>query len=235
MPPKSAQVEPLSTERYRVEFTATAALKEKLDRAANLMRHGNPNGDLSLIVERALDVLIERLEKRQLGKARRPRTRTTRKSVRRGYITRAVRRRVFARDGERCTFVDESGRRCTSEAFLELDHVIPRARQGTGDATNVRVMCRAHNDLLAERDFGRAHMEKKKADRSRQAEHEQASEKLDPRQRGDQGEVALKALVTMGFKQEHARRALQSFAQRWGGRAPPPLETVLRETIAILT
>src|SRR5207237_2524299 len=111
------RVEPLAPSRYRVEFTASAELKEKLDRAADLMRHANPSGDLSVIVERALDLLLAKLEKERLAKAKRQGLR--RPSTRGGYIPQSVGREVFERDGERCTFVDGSGRRCESRTWLE--------------------------------------------------------------------------------------------------------------------
>jgi len=77
------------------------------------------------------------------------------------YVPAAVRRAVWARDGERCTFVDDQGRRCQARAFLELDHVHERALGGTGESENLRVLCRAHNQLLAELRFGRAHIEQR--------------------------------------------------------------------------
>jgi hypothetical protein len=80
---------------------------------------------------------------------------------------------VFARDGEQCGFVDEAGRRCPSKAFLELDHRHARALGGADDAANLRVRCRRHNGLHAERVFGRQHIASKKNER-----------KTPPRQRG---------------------------------------------------
>jgi hypothetical protein len=38
-------VEPLSAERYRVEFTASAMLRAKLEQAQELTSHALPNGD----------------------------------------------------------------------------------------------------------------------------------------------------------------------------------------------
>src|SRR5262249_57347303 len=129
----------------------------------------------------------EKLERQRLGKTKRPRatsggapqpsevpratsgeapqaSEAPRASTRPGYISRPVRREVFERDGEQCTFVDELGRRCPARTFLELDHRSPRALGGAGDAANVSVKCRRHNALAAERVFGRVHVERKKAE-----------------------------------------------------------------------
>jgi hypothetical protein len=65
---------------------------------------------------------------------------------------------VFARDGGQCTFLDRQGHRCPSRAFLELDHVESRALGGDDDVDNLRVRCRAHNQLHAEEVFGREHV-----------------------------------------------------------------------------
>jgi 5-methylcytosine-specific restriction endonuclease McrA len=218
----ASRIEPLSTERYKVQFTASAELRQKLERATNLMRHSNPSGDLSVVVERAIDLLLVELEKQRLGKTTRHRTKTPRKSTRRGYVPRAVRREVFERDGEQCTYVDEAGRRCESRAFLELDHRTPRALGGADDATNLRIRCRAHNALAAEEDFGRQHIAKRISEK-----------KVDPRQRGYDSETARRALRSLGFKDGQVRRTLRILEERWIGVAPP-IETVLREALSVL-
>jgi hypothetical protein len=59
-----ARLQPPSEGRFKVEFTASSSLREKLARSFDLMSHANPTRDLATVVERALDVLLERLEKR---------------------------------------------------------------------------------------------------------------------------------------------------------------------------
>ncbi len=75
------RIAPLSAERYSVQLTASAELKAKIERARNLMRHENPSGDLTRIVERAIDLLIEDLERKRLGKTKHPRPKKTRGSA----------------------------------------------------------------------------------------------------------------------------------------------------------
>jgi hypothetical protein len=116
-------------------------------------------------MERAFDALLLKLEKQRLGKAKRPLGSPPRSNARPGDVPRAVRRAVFERDGERCTFVDENGRRCESRTWLELDHRFPRALGGADDASNLSVRCRAHNQLSAECMFGRKHIERRVAAR----------------------------------------------------------------------
>jgi 5-methylcytosine-specific restriction endonuclease McrA len=72
----------------------------------------------------------------------------------------AVRRAVWSRDAGLCTFTDSGGRRCHERARLELHHEHAFALGGPTTVDNLRLVCRAHNALLAERDFGWAHMER---------------------------------------------------------------------------
>jgi hypothetical protein len=175
-----ARVEPLSEARFRVEFTASAAFCAKLERCRELMSHANPSGELGVVLERAVEILLGELERRRLGRTKR----APRSSANAGetaarcaaaessdtssrHVPRAVRRAVHERDGARCTFVAPDGHRCDARAFLELDHMEPRALGGTNDAANLRVRCRAHNQLAAEETFGREHVEQRRHLRQR--------------------------------------------------------------------
>jgi hypothetical protein len=126
-----SRMEPLSAERYKVQFTASEELRDKLERATLLMSHQNPRADLAVVVERALDLLIANLEKTRLGKAMRP---GKSKPAKAGHVTRAARRAVFARDGERCSFVSETGERCVEQGFLQINHIHARALGGQAEA-----------------------------------------------------------------------------------------------------
>jgi hypothetical protein len=71
------------------------------------------------------------------------------------HIAASVRRAVFERDQGRCTYADDSGRRCAETHGLELHHVMAFARGGEHTEANLTLRCRAHNALAAEEDFGR--------------------------------------------------------------------------------
>jgi 5-methylcytosine-specific restriction endonuclease McrA len=61
------QITPLSALRYRIQFTADANLKQKLELARELSRHANPDGDFAPLIERALDLLLEQLQSQRFG------------------------------------------------------------------------------------------------------------------------------------------------------------------------
>jgi 5-methylcytosine-specific restriction endonuclease McrA len=72
------------------------------------------------------------------------------------YIPAAVRRAVHARDGSQCGFVDDEGRRCSEKWRLEFHHRRPYALGGDHSFGNLGLLCRQHNRLMAEHDYGRA-------------------------------------------------------------------------------
>jgi len=72
------------------------------------------------------------------------------------YVPAAVRRAVFERDENRCTYVDARGQRCRETSKLELHHHEPFARGGPATSENLSLHCAAHNALAAEHDFGPA-------------------------------------------------------------------------------
>jgi 5-methylcytosine-specific restriction endonuclease McrA len=77
-----------------------------------------------------------------------------------------VKRAVVKRDGGRCTFVGEDRRRCGRCKLLQFDHVIPVAKGGKTTEENLRLRCRRHNQLEAERVFGEGFMERKREQRA---------------------------------------------------------------------
>ena len=76
------------------------------------------------------------------------------RSRRRGHVPHAVRRQVLERDGLCCSYVSPEGHRCEARAFLELDHERAWVKGGADSVENLRVLCRAHNQLRAEQEFG---------------------------------------------------------------------------------
>jgi hypothetical protein len=143
---------PLSADRYRIQFTASRAMYDKLQRARDLLRHVIPDGDLAAVFDRALDALLADLLKRKLAATARPRRGAGAPAGTR-YIPAAIRREVWKRDAARCAFVGRAGR-CTERGFLELHHVHPFAAGGQATLENIELRCRAHNAYESEHYFG---------------------------------------------------------------------------------
>jgi hypothetical protein len=158
-----ATVSPLGPSRYKVQLTASQQLHDKLRHAQELLRHELPSGDLSQVLERALDLLIAERMKRRFGQGAKPRAKRKPASPKPGgrHIPHDVRREALQRDGALCSFVSEDGKRCEQRGMLELHHEEPFARGGPATTANIRVLCKAHNRWLAERDYGRAFIEQR--------------------------------------------------------------------------
>ena len=147
-------VAPLSADRYRVQFTIGGETEKKLRRLQELLRREIPGGDPAVIFDRALTLLLAKVENRKNGATARPRAGA---ELGRGSrrIPSATRREVAPRDSWQCAFVAADGRRCTERAYLEYHHAgRPFAHGGGPGPENVALHCRAHNAHEGKRIFG---------------------------------------------------------------------------------
>jgi hypothetical protein len=114
-----------------------------------LLRREIPDGDPGVIFDRAVTLLLEKVERTKIGRATRPRpapvirSRTDKNPSR--TVPSAVKRVAWQRDGGQCAFVSSSGRRCAERSFLEFHHVQPHAQQGPATVGNISLRCRRHN------------------------------------------------------------------------------------------
>src|SRR2546430_1741612 len=70
-------VAPLAPERYKVQFTVSRDAHDKLRKVQDLLRHSIPDGDVALIFERAVTLLLADLGRNKVAKTDRPRPRQT--------------------------------------------------------------------------------------------------------------------------------------------------------------
>jgi hypothetical protein len=148
-------IEPLSPARYKVQFTAGAEFHDKLERLRALLRSQVPDGDLGAVVEKAVDVMLERLESRRFARTRSPRKKPAPSDPFSRHIPAEIKRAVYHRDGGRCRFEDEDGRRCPERHRLEYHHRHPFGRGGGKELHNISLMCGPHNRYLAELAYGK--------------------------------------------------------------------------------
>ncbi len=165
-------MQPLSAEKYSLQLTIRRSTHDKLMHAKALLSHAMPSGDVAEVLDRALDVLIQQLERRKFAATDKPRATVLTsgapnscpdeaRPVRR-YVPAQVRRSVWQRDGGRCTFVSDAGHRCTARELLEYDHADPISQGGASTAPRMRLRCRAHNQFTAECEFGAEFMSRKR-------------------------------------------------------------------------
>ena len=160
---RRAVLAPLTEETFKVQFTASRAFRDKLRQAQDLLRHRVPDGDMAAVLERALDLLMEDVKKERFAVGRKVRQAPKEEVGSSRHIPDAIKRAVYERDGGRCTFVDERGRRCGEIGALEFDHVDGFARTHRHDVDGIRPLCRAHNQHAADQVYGRTFMERARA------------------------------------------------------------------------
>ncbi len=132
---------PLAADRYLLKVTVSSETHAKLRRAQDLLRHTIPTGDPSAILDRALTLLVEQLERTKMAKTRRRGAGSgteALKSRRRDsrYVPAGVKRAVWTRDHGRCAFEGAHGR-CRETGHLEFHHVVPFAAGGPTELDNL--------------------------------------------------------------------------------------------------
>jgi 5-methylcytosine-specific restriction endonuclease McrA len=174
----------LAPERYKVQFTATAEYVRLVDEAKALLSRAHPQATLEELHLRAMQALVSELTKKKYAvKEAAPRepereagngaasctaphddaSSVPHHTRRRGrHIPAAIRRAVFERDGNQCTHVSTTGKRCEETHRLEFHHLTPFAAGGEHALSNLTLRCAAHNALAAEEEFGRERIEEKK-------------------------------------------------------------------------
>ncbi len=231
-----ARVAPLAPERFELRGTMDQAMHDDLCAVRELLGPGA--GDAMAVLGRAVRLMRRHLERRRFAATERPRRQRSRAEGR--YVPAEVRREVWQRDGGRCTFVSESGRRCESRTGLEFDHSTPVARGGETTVANLRLRCRAHNQHAADCAFGAGFMARKRREARRPASRaydpaHARRESLERERAAAEAEGARDAdvipwLRQLGFRADEARRA----AAECDTPAGAPLEDRVRQAIRFL-
>ena len=193
---------PVAEDTFHVSCTINGACRDKLAEAQALLAHRIPSGDVGVVFEAALDELLIKLRKRKFGETHAPRR--AQRALKPGsrHVPAEVKRQVSERDGRQCTFVGETGRRCSEVAMLEFHHDKPFGRGGQTTVSNIRLLCRTHNGYQAERDYGKEHMAAARASNLRAPST--VSREL--------AIAAAGALHRMGFPRSVARMAVKRAA-----------------------
>jgi hypothetical protein len=168
---KRDETEPLTADLRRLHVTVSRQFLKKIDAARDGLSHAIPGATTEQVLEAALDLLLEKQAKGR-GQVKSPRksvaptptsipTSAEPRHRRTGFreaIPAAVRRAVWERDGGRCAWPLDGGGCCGSTHRLQLDHLVPWARDGVPTVDNLRFTCAVHNSLAARQVFGERHM-----------------------------------------------------------------------------
>jgi 5-methylcytosine-specific restriction endonuclease McrA len=233
LPATRARVDPLSPGRYALQFTVDQGTHDKLRYAQALLGRALPSGDVAKVFERALDVLVHALEKRKFAKSDQRREQRAAENGR--HIPADVKRTVWERDGGRCTFVSEQGKRCDACTSLEFDHVEPYARGGRATVGNIRLRCRAHNQWTAEQVYGERFMAgKRAAQRERTEQNRVAHAEADARARAEARAREEKDVIPWLRELGYNRATAQKGAAACAHLPDAPLEERLKVALRAL-
>jgi 5-methylcytosine-specific restriction endonuclease McrA len=144
--------------RRLITMSVGPEFMQLLDDVRAALSHSHPGASLEVVFAECMKVTLAHKARRVRAEVERPQRRKT-TAPRGRHVPAEVRRGVWKRDGARCTFVSDDGRRCSATDRLELHHRVPFARGGPTTVDNLVILCSLHNDLAARRDFGDEHMD----------------------------------------------------------------------------
>jgi hypothetical protein len=78
-----------------------------------------------------------------------PQSQTQDQAAARRKIPEPIKRAVFRRAEGRCQQLMPDGSRCGAMRMVEIDHIVPVARGGGNEASNLTLLCREHNQYRA--------------------------------------------------------------------------------------
>jgi hypothetical protein len=184
----TARIEPARPEVYNFRFAAGKSFREKLLRAAEVLGIENPERNMAEILEKGLDLFLEkkdplrqwarrleREERKQTGSARESRpgeisnprgVPAVPRPARSRHVPARVRERVLEKADYRCEFRGPDGTRCTSRTGLEIEHTKPFAIHRDHEERFLEALCPGHNRYRAERVYGKDFIRRKIDERS---------------------------------------------------------------------
>ncbi len=159
-------------QKFKLEFMVDPAFMKKLEKVKSRLSRKYPGGiNFEMLFNIIMEEYLERhspdnkIERRKTRESNKQSLKTTSQDKQNRInntrnIPAAIRDKVYKRDGGRCTFVGENGKRCNSTWNLEIDHIVPFARGGNNSPGNLRLLCAKHNFMEAARTYGKDFMGK---------------------------------------------------------------------------
>lgn len=173
----SEKLRPLPEQKTMIQFVASVELMGKLEELKSLLAHQNFEGRMDVLIEKLADIALKKLNPASTDRPASAGMSSTSPSAsnskapiarvispapgmnqvspvqraRSRYIPAQVKRGVFLRDKNGCTYRNpKTGRVCGSLHGLQLDHLIPFSQGGDHSVDNLSLRCGAHNRYRAE-------------------------------------------------------------------------------------
>jgi 5-methylcytosine-specific restriction endonuclease McrA len=160
--PPQTRVTPIAANAHGVQFMMDDDAHDDLEYLRAALGHEAPTD--AHVFARALKALRREVDRRRSAATDRPQRPRPQPKANPNprHIPNHVRRAVWKRDRSQCAFLSTDGRRCSARGGLELDHIVPIARGGQSTVDNLRLLCWAHNQFVAEQTLGSAFMKSKR-------------------------------------------------------------------------
>lgn len=134
----------------RIELTLSSAEFAQLRALKNQMSHQNSEMSWKGFI---LQLATKEIKKRSCAEKvqaadefQKSKALGSLKSQQNRSVSARIKRELFSEARSRCEYIHlASGQRCSSEAFLQIDHIVPKFFGGSNDKNNLRVLCQAHN------------------------------------------------------------------------------------------
>jgi len=154
---------PISEGRYKIRFTAGQRVRDFAARGPRpVSQSATQRRYRGALRTRAMLLVSERKKQlyAQTDKPRGSSEATSKPNPNSRHIPNTIKRRVYLRDKGQCRFVSPTGERCCARSRLEFHHIQAFGLGGPPTEKNIVLFCRAHNALMAERDFSREHIQR---------------------------------------------------------------------------
>jgi hypothetical protein len=147
-PERPEKIRVLNGESTELRVTLTRETLAELEKVRDLIAHSQPGAGYAEVIAYLAKLGVKKLDPATERRERRSPPGETE------LIPAATRRAVWKRDAGRCGYVSPQGISCGTTTRIQVDHVIPRAKGGTHELSNLRLRCRSHNLLAAVDELG---------------------------------------------------------------------------------
>ena len=163
--PESQRV--ISSTDTEIKFIADQELMNKIEELKNLLSHKHINPSFNELLHSVTEMALIEVKRRKkilnspdsrktlkkhsfTSAPKKPCSKLNYKNQR--YIHPTTKNEVWYRDQGCCSFKDPvTNKRCKSRFQLEFDHIQPVAFGGNSDIDNIRLLCREHNQYMADK------------------------------------------------------------------------------------
>ena len=135
------KVKHLSANQVQITVTLTREAYDALERTQSLLAQR----DLPSTLSNAVNVSALQYVDRKDPVKKAERTASEFCPGRTGDMNAAETHAVNLRDQGRCNHRDQNGKRCNSDRWVEIHHIIPREHGGTNDLENLTTLCGFHH------------------------------------------------------------------------------------------